>query len=321
MDTGGSNNSAFFQHEAAIVESTSIGERTRVWAFAHILPNARIGADCNICDHTFIENEVLVGDRVTIKCGVQLWDGVTLESDVFVGPSATFTNDRFPRSRQERRRTGPTIVRKGASIGANATILPGIVIGERAMVGAGSVVTRDVPADTVVAGNPARIIGYVGIEAQPLQTPSRAISSPLKPSAVRGATLHRLPLIEDLRGCLTFGEARKHIPFEIKRFFLVFDVKSREIRGEHAHREQHQFLICVRGSCHSVADDGECREEFILDDPTLGLHLEPMVWGVQYKYSADAVLLVLTSDIYDAEDYIRNYDEFLAAEKRSRRAE
>ncbi len=155
MDTAGSKNSAFFQHEAAIVESPFIGERTRIWAFAHILPNAKIGSDCNICDHTFIENEVVVGDRVTIKCGVQLWDGVTLESDVFVGPNATFTNDRFPRSRHERRRTGPTIIRKGASIGANATILPGIVIGERAMVGAGAVVTRDVPSDTIVAGNPA----------------------------------------------------------------------------------------------------------------------------------------------------------------------
>src|ERR1051326_848854 len=133
----------FFQHPAAIVESKVIGEGTRVWAFAHILPGAKVGANCNICDHTFLENDVVVGDRVTIKSGVQLWDGITLEDDVFVGPNATFTNDKFPRSRVYHQTFPRTLVRKGASIGANATILPGITIGERAMVGAGAVVTRD----------------------------------------------------------------------------------------------------------------------------------------------------------------------------------
>src|ERR1700736_3377799 len=154
----------FFQHSAAIVETDRIGDGTRVWAFAHILPGARIGADCNICDHTFLENDVVVGDRVTVKCGVQLWDGVTLEDDVFVGPNATFTNDAFPRSGQHQETVSRTLVRRGASIGANATILPGITIGERAMVGSGSVVTRDVPPDAIVGGNPARIFGYVGAE-------------------------------------------------------------------------------------------------------------------------------------------------------------
>jgi acetyltransferase-like isoleucine patch superfamily enzyme len=123
-----------------------------------ILPGAIIGRDGNICSHCFIENQVVVGDRVTVKCGVQLWDGVTLEDDVFVGPNATFTNDREPRSRNAKAKLLSTLVKKGASIGANATILPGLTIGEGAMIGAGSVVTKDVPPRTLVIGNPARVI-------------------------------------------------------------------------------------------------------------------------------------------------------------------
>src|ERR1019366_1952445 len=151
---------AFHKHHQALVETEDIGDGTTVWAFAHILPGARVGTDCNICDHTFIENDVVVGNRTTVKCGVQLWDGVILEDDVFVGPNATFTNDRHPRSKQRPKEFLRTTVKRRASIGANATVLPGLTIGENAMVGAGSVVTRDVPPNAIVAGNPARIIGY-----------------------------------------------------------------------------------------------------------------------------------------------------------------
>ncbi|HUQ81191.1 MAG TPA: DapH/DapD/GlmU-related protein, partial [Gemmatimonadaceae bacterium] len=129
-------NTGYFAHPQSLVESPNIGEGTRVWAFAHILPGAKVGRDCNICDHVFIENDVVVGDRVTVKCGVQLWDGVALEDDVFVGPNATFTNDLFPRSRQRPEQFARPTVRAGASIGANATLLPGIEIGQGAMVGA-----------------------------------------------------------------------------------------------------------------------------------------------------------------------------------------
>jgi len=144
-------------HPQALVETDTIGEQTRIWAFVHILPGASIGKECNICDHVFIENDVIIGDRVTVKCGVQLWDGLRIADDVFIGPNATFTNDRFPRSRK------PfcllkTWIEKGATIGANATILPGVTIGAYAMVAAGSVVTRDVPPNALVAGNPARFI-------------------------------------------------------------------------------------------------------------------------------------------------------------------
>jgi len=148
----------FFVHSHALCESKDIGKGTRVWAFAHILPKAKLGQDCNICDHVFIENDVLIGDRVTIKCGVQIWDGITLEDDVFVGPNATFTNDKHPRSKVYPGSWPKTLVKRGASIGANATILPGLTIGENSMVGAGSVVTKDVPAGATVVGNPARLI-------------------------------------------------------------------------------------------------------------------------------------------------------------------
>ena len=124
---------SFFQHALAVVESSSIGDDTRIWAFAHILPGAHLGCECNICDHTFIENDVTIGDRVAVKCGVQLWDGIDVEDDVFIGPNATFTNDPFPRSKQHQDKPPRTRIRKGASIGANATILPGLTIGERSM--------------------------------------------------------------------------------------------------------------------------------------------------------------------------------------------
>ncbi|MEN9815557.1 MAG: dTDP-3-amino-3,6-dideoxy-D-galactose N-acetyltransferase and dTDP-6-deoxy-D-hex-4-ulose isomerase [Verrucomicrobiota bacterium] len=148
-----------FIHPSSDVQSKQIGEGTRVWQYVVILPGAVIGRDCNICSHCFIENKVVVGDRVTVKCGVQLWDGVTLEDDVFVGPNVTFTNDLQPRSRNAAATQLPTLVKKGASIGANATILPGLTIGEGAMVGAGAVVVQDVSAATVVMGNPARVHG------------------------------------------------------------------------------------------------------------------------------------------------------------------
>jgi UDP-2-acetamido-3-amino-2,3-dideoxy-glucuronate N-acetyltransferase len=305
---------SFFAHPHAIVESSHIGRNTRVWAFAHILPEAVIGEDCNICDQTFIENDVIVGDRVTIKCGVQLWDGITLEDDVFIGPNATFTNDPFPRSKQYPEFFARTVIRKGASIGANATILPGLTLGQSCMVGAGTVVTKDVPPFAIVVGNPARIIGYVQTGKNNVVVNS-ALSKPANQSTerlgVKGVSVHELPVVSDLRGTLSFAEYDKSLPFIPKRYFLVFDVPSRDVRGEHAHRKCHQFLVCVKGSCSVVVDDGQNRAEVLLNRPNLGIHISPLVWATEYKYSEDAVLMVLASDVYEAEDYIRDYDMFL----------
>ncbi|MBK5276392.1 MAG: WxcM-like domain-containing protein [Desulfuromonadales bacterium] len=299
----------YYRHPQALVESDNIGTNTRIWAFAHVLPQAVIGSDCNICDHVFIENDVVIGSRVTIKCGVQIWDGIRLEDDVFVGPNATFTNDAFPRSRNYPENFATITVCRGASIGANATILPNLVIGRNAMVGAGAVVTRDVPPNAIVVGNPACIKGYVNSAGTGASVALPPVGGKIDLD-VSGVELYDLPLVKDMRGNLSFAEYGQFLPFMPKRYFLVFDVPSREVRGEHAHREQSQFLICVKGACSMVVDDNANRKEVRLDRPTLGLYLPPMVWGIQYKYSADAVLLVLASDCYDAGDYIRDYDEF-----------
>jgi len=305
--------SEVFVHERGLCESEDVGDGTRIWAFAHVLPGARLGADCNVCDGVFIEGGVTVGDRVTIKSGVQLWEGVELEDDVFVGPNATFTNDRFPRSRAWLDEYPRTIVRQGASIGANATILPGIEIGRGAMVGAGAVVTRPVPPNAVVSGNPARIHSYVGSSSagstpltQPAKQPGR------QSLEARGAHLERFAEFSDLRGRLTAGDVPSEgIPFTPQRWFLVYDVPSREVRGEHAHRVCHQFLICVSGQVSVAVDDGEHRSEVLLDEPNLGLYVPPRVWASQFRYDSAAVLLVLASHPYDPADYIREYETFL----------
>lgn len=300
----------YFKHNAAIVEAENIGNGTRIWAFAHILPKAVIGEDCNICDHVFIENDVIIGDRVTIKCGAQIWDGLRIENNVFIGPNATFTNDKYPRSKQYPDEFIKTTIREGASIGANATVLAGVTIGKNSMVGAGAVVTKDVPSNAIVVGNPARISGYVSTVTH---VPARGSAAPAHlPGNVSGVRLVDLPLIPDLRGSLSFAEVGGKLPFEPKRYFTVFDVKSKEVRGEHAHRQLHQFLVCLKGSCAVVVDDGNSREEYQLDKPNLGIYLPPMIWGVQYKYTSDAILLVIASDKYDPDDYIRDYDEFLS---------
>jgi UDP-2-acetamido-3-amino-2,3-dideoxy-glucuronate N-acetyltransferase len=150
-------------HTRALCETTAIGPRTRIWAFAHVLHGASIGSDCNICDHAFIEGRVRVGDRVTVKNGVQLYDGVVVEDDVFLGPNCIFTNDLTPRAaiKKPAESLSSTLVRRGATIGANATIVCGVTIGGHAFVGAGAVVTRSVPGHALVVGNPARRLGWV----------------------------------------------------------------------------------------------------------------------------------------------------------------
>ena len=307
---------SYFAHPQAIVESSQIGAGTKIWAFAHVLSGAVIGSDCNICDHTFIENDVKIGDRVTVKCGVQIWDGIDIEDDVFIGPNATFTNDPFPRSKQHLHMHPRSRVRQNASIGASATILPGLTVGINAMIGAGAVVTHDVPPNAIVTGNPARISGYVNSRVLTSDSIAKGPSAATFQSesvGVGGVKVFRNPVIEDLRGNLSFGEVPASLPFSPRRYFVIHDVPSQEVRGEHAHRMLHQYLICVAGSCYVLVDDGTNRREIHLDRPSLGLYLPPMIWGIQYKYSPNAVLVVLASEVYDADDYVRSYDEFLAS--------
>ncbi|MEO8400903.1 MAG: acyltransferase [Gammaproteobacteria bacterium] len=154
------DSSAKIHSHALIEENVSIGANTRVWAFAHILPGVTVGSDCNICDHTLIENNVSLGNRVTVKSGVYIWSGIEIEDDVFIGPCVAFTNDKRPRSRQQVEYP-KTHLLQGCSIGANSTLLPGITIGNWSMVGAGSVVTKNVPSHALVFGNPAILRGWI----------------------------------------------------------------------------------------------------------------------------------------------------------------
>ncbi|MFN0085819.1 MAG: WxcM-like domain-containing protein [Blastocatellia bacterium] len=310
------------RHPTAVVESDTVGPATAIRAFAHILAGAEIGAGCEIGDHVFIDEGVRIGDRSRIECGARLFCGLRLEEGVIVGPNAIFLEPghdqelghmpKRPVSAGEPR--SGTVVRAGATIGASVIVLPRIVIGQSAVVEVGAVVTHDVPPYAIVAGNPARIIGYVDSLRPrlpaPGEVPVEAEPGARHGSMVRGVSLHPMPVIMDLRGNLSVGEIGKELPFLPKRYFVVFDVSSREVRGEHAHRALEQFLVCLKGDCAVVVDDGENREELRLDSPAIGIHIAPMVWGIQYKFSSDALLLVLASEKYDPDDYIRDYDEF-----------
>lgn len=152
-----------FVHQNAIVETDNIGDSTKIWAFVHILPGVTIGKNVNICDHCFIEDGVEIGDNVTIKSGVYMWKGLKIEDNVFVGPSVAFSNDRFPRSKNRNFKLERITLSKGCSIGANVTILPGVIVGKYALVGAGSVITRNVADYSIVYGNPAIHRGYICI--------------------------------------------------------------------------------------------------------------------------------------------------------------
>jgi acetyltransferase-like isoleucine patch superfamily enzyme/dTDP-4-dehydrorhamnose 3,5-epimerase-like enzyme len=304
----------YYIHPLSDVQSKNIGFDTKIWQYCVILPGAVIGKNCNICAQVLIESDVLIGNNVTIKSGVQLWDGLRLEDNVFIGPNVTFTNDLFPRSKSKPENFLETFIKQGASIGANATILPGVTLGSMAMIGAGAVVCESVPDNAIVVGNPARIVGYID------ELDAKSTNQELTPkekndgvydSIVRGVKEYKFPIFTDIRGSLTAGEFEKNIPFLPRRYFMVFGVSTKETRGEHAHYSCHQFLICVKGSCVVLVDDGNNRTEINLNSPSKGVYIPPMVWGVQYKYSKDALLFVFASDHYDDNDYIRNYSEFL----------
>ena len=296
-----------FIDPSARLEADVLGDGSRVLAYARVAAGATIGRNCVIHDHAVVIGHVTLEDDVNVHTGAQVLGSVHVEQGVTVGAGALVGAGQFDGDASK------TVVRRFASIGVNATVLPGVVIGRRAVVEPGSVVTQNVPANAIVSGNPATIVSYVdtGSEEAPSQLLTTAVLlADISNTRVRGVTLHGLTHASDLRGSLTATEFPT-LPFAPRRFFAVYDVPSESVRGAHAHRECSQFLVCLAGSVSCLVDDGSTREEVKLETPALGLHIPPMVWGTQWRYTRDAILLVLASHPYDPDDYIRDYEEFL----------
>ena len=256
--------------------------------------------------HVYVYPGSQIDPDVVIDGFTQLWNGLSIKAGARIGSGVIFLKDE--------KYTTSTCIAENVTIGAGCIIGLDITIAQGAILEPGSVVLQNVPAHAIVGGNPAKITGYT--QTDDISSDSNVVASTnddVVNIGVNNVTLHRFKLVKDYRGDLSVGEFTKEIPFEPKRYFLVFNVPSEKTRGEHAHHECHQFLICVKGSCSVVADDGVLRREVLLDQPNLGLYLPPLTWGIQYKYSPDAVLLVFASHYYEANDYIRNYEEFLAA--------
>ncbi len=268
------------------------------------------GASSRVDAQARVDTGVLMGEGCVVHSGAVLPRGTRLGEGVKVGANAVIV--------QAEAGERPTTVDAGARIGANAVLLAGLSVGARAVVKPGAVVTRSVPTGAIVEGNPAAIVGYIDVVQQallPLPGGARRVEERrerIVTTNVSGVTVHNLPLHADLRGDLTVGEFKRDVPFAPQRWFVVFGVPNREVRGEHAHRRCQQFLVCVRGSCSVVADDGQHKVEVALDGPQRGLYLPAMTWGIQYKHSPDAILLVFASEHYDGADYIREYSQFLA---------
>lgn len=296
-------------HPSAICQPDRIGTGSVIEAFAHVDAAAKVGQDCRVGSHAHVGAGAKLSDCVCIEAGARIAEGVHLEADVTVGANSTIGYHPLGRGHAAPQ---PSVIRQGARVGAGVTVLSGLTIGAHARLAPGSVVTRSVPDNAIVTGNPAQIVGYASPADLQASQPEAGQPSKTRATSVRGVTLYHMREVEDMRGNLSVAELGREVPFEVKRYFLVYGVPNMEVRGEHAHLACHQFLIAVKGSLHVVADDGRHREEFILDRPNLGLHLPPMTWGTQYRYSADAVLLVLASHHYDAADYVRDHDRFLA---------
>jgi UDP-2-acetamido-3-amino-2,3-dideoxy-glucuronate N-acetyltransferase len=301
-------------HATALVESDEIAADVRIGPFCHVERGAVIGRGSRLSEKVLVRSGAVVGEGVMLDAGAYVDGGVRIGAGVEIGRNVVL-------GASDGSGSGETVVGTGAIIGANSTIVQGIRVGSRAMVRPGAAVFSAVPPRAIVQGNPGQIIGYVDSllpEADVVR--STGVSGEKRDTAVNGVTLHSLPLVHDLRGSLSVGLFGPDVPFIPRRYFLVFDVPSRDVRGEHAHRVCHQFLIATSGSVAIVVDDGTVREEIVLDNAGVGLYMPPMIWGIQYKYSADAVLLVFASEEYDPADYIRDYDQFAAEVGNSTRA-
>lgn len=294
----------------ALFEGRSLGFGSRVHAFARATADVEVGDNCVLHGQVQLLGRITLEDDVVIRSGAQLLGRVHAESGVVVGAGAVLGEEA---EGEEARERPAIVIRRFASVGANATVAPGVVIGRRAVVRPGSVVAENVPAHAIVSGNPARIVAYIDTTPDPDQ-PEGGIAPADGASVttrVRGVTLHPMTNARDLRGSLMVAEFAG-LPFVPQRAFTVYDVPNESVRGAHAHRVCAQLLVCLAGGVSCLVDDGSAREEVRLAAPNVGLHIPAMIWGTQWKYTRDAVLLVLASHPYDAADYIREYEEYLA---------
>ena len=294
-----------FTHATALVETETVGDGSRVLAFARIVEGAAIGDNCTVHDHAFVDAGVMLDPDVSVGAGARLLGSVRLGRGVIVGPNTVL-------GRSDAVSDEGIVVGREARIGANVTVLPGFTIGRGAVVEAGSVVHGDVPAHAIVSGSPARIVGYVDTLPELTEPEVLDLSAIEKPTAagVPGVVLHPLTSARDLRGSLAAVEFAD-LPFSPRRVFAVYGVPSESVRGAHAHRTCGQLLVCMSGEVSCIADDGTARQEFRLTSPKVGLHIPPMIWSMQYRYTRDAVLVVFAELPYDPDDYIRDYEEFL----------
>jgi len=280
---------------------------------AHVHPGASIAAGAQLGDFVVVYPGASVGEGCRVRGFTQIWPGVQLQDGAEIGPGVTIEAPVAESS--------DIVVGAGVKVGAGALICRGVRIGQGAEVAAGAVVAQNVPPYAIVAGSPARVVNYVQqAEAESPADWHPIATFPESPSTMRlgvgDVTLHRFKSVRDPRGDLSVGEFSREIPFVPKRYFLVMNVPNDKTRGEHAHYRCHQFLVCVKGSCAVVVDDLHSRCEVRLESPDQGLYLPPMTWGIQYKYSSDAVMMVFASEYYEADDYIRDYDEFVTAKRR-----
>lgn len=297
----------------ALCRTDDVGVGSSIAAHAFVGADARIGPHCVIGEHATVGSESVLGEHVTIGVGARVAPGSVLGDRVEIGPNAVVGSSEV----SDRNADGPTTLERGAIVGAGAVVSIGVRIGLAAVVLPGTVVTSNVPPKAVVRGNPAQISGYVDtlVRVPSLVETSAALfeldTTSQLPLAAGGCSLWRLPLFTDLRGSLVPLEFDRSLPFAPRRLFYVLDVPGEEVRGEHAHRECEQFLVAVRGELSVVIDDGSTAVEVRLDHPDMGLYMPPRVWGIQYKFSREAVLAVLASHPYDPDDYIRDYAAFL----------
>jgi acetyltransferase-like isoleucine patch superfamily enzyme len=283
-----------------------IGPGSRVMAFARLGPAVTVGQDCVVGDRAVLDGEIALAN------GVQVSGGARLIGPVAIGARASIGINAILSATENTSGAAEITVGADARIGAAATVLPGVSIGRGAVIKPGSIVMNNVPAHAIVSGNPARIVAYV--ESVELTAGrEQIIASDLTettPTRVRGVTIQPLTHARDLRGSLTALEF-EDLPFAPARAFSVFGVPSEFVRGSHAHRTCAQFFVCLAGELSCLVDDGTMREEIRLGTPDVGVHMPPMTWGTQWKYTRDAVLLVLASHPYDPADYIHDYEEFL----------